>query len=281
VFRVAEISGGPFFQAARSLTTARPDFRRLLSPATDPAGALADLRPYAGLPDDDTPRVLVVGDSTARTLGYGLERWASDTGAAVVWSAGTEGCGIVADGVVRDSSGRDQPVPASCRDVAEDWRTQLAEFDPDLVVVSSLVFDLQARRLDSWPGFLAPGDRRFDDYLTDVYVDAVDVLSSRGATVLWMLNPCARPLLGAVGDPDALATERIRYVNEHILGRVRDARRDTRLFDLFTVLCPEGEFVQPVGAVDTIRPDGVHFGAEGSVWFAERYGAELLEIGLP
>ncbi len=278
--RVAEIRGGPFFRAALGLTSSRPDARRLLAPVDGAASTVDELRLYAPRQQDDVPRVLVVGDSTARTFGSGFERWAAREGAAVVWSAGIEGCGLIGEGVVHDGSGREVPMSLECQDVANEWRREVDEFDPDLVVVSSLVFDLQGRRIDGWPGFLAPGDAPFDDFLTDTYVDVVDTLSSSGAEVLWFQNPCAEPLFGTLGDPASLDTERIRYVNDVILGRVAEARPRLRVFDLFSVLCPDGKFVAGLGGVEAARPDGIHLGPEGSLWLAEHYGAAILETGL-
>ena len=50
-----------------------------------------DLALYRRRGPDDAPRLLVVGDSVSRTIGYGLERWGTETGAAVVWSAERSG----------------------------------------------------------------------------------------------------------------------------------------------------------------------------------------------
>jgi len=278
--RVAGIRGGPFFRAALGVTSSRADARRLHAPVDAAASTVDELQLYAPRQQDDVPRVLVVGDSTARTFGYGFERWAAREGAAVVWSAGIEGCGLIEEGVVRDSTSREVPVGLECQDVAAGWRRQVEEFDPDLVVVSSLVFDLQGRRVEGWPGFLAPGDAPFDDFLTDTYLDVVDTLSASGAEVLWFQNPCAEPLFGTLGDPATLDTERIRYVNDVILGRVAKARPGLHVFDLFSVLCPDGKFVSGLGGVKTVRPDGIHLGPEGSLWLAEHYGAAILETGL-
>ena len=69
-----------------------------------------------------------------------------------------------------------------------------------------------------------PGDPGFDDYLVDEYAGVYDALSSGGANVLWMTNPCAQRTVGpwpsdSRGGP--LAPERIEHSNEAILGDCR------------------------------------------------------------
>jgi peptidoglycan/LPS O-acetylase OafA/YrhL len=271
---------GPFFRAAQALTSARIDARRAHHLAVDPEVTVSELRLLRPRGGGDAPRVLVVGDSTARTLGYGLERWAADTGEATVWSAGIEGCGLVAEGEVQDQSGRPIDVPIECRSVADGWAQQIAQFDPDVVVVSSTLFDLPARRIDGWEGFLAPGDPRFDQFLIDTYVAAVDTLTAGGATVVWMESPCVSPVFEVASDPHTLDADRISHVNDVVLGAVVAARPRVRLFDLAEVLCPGGELLVSVDGVDVVRPDGIHLGEDGSLWLAETYGHEILQLGL-
>ena len=128
-----------------------------------------------------------------------------------------------------------------------------------------------------------PGDPAFDDYLTKQYMHAYDILSSRGAKVLWVKSPCARPSIGpwphdSRGGP--LSTARIRHVNDTILPRVARQRPGLRTFDLFRVLCPAGVFDDEIGGFSDFRPDGIHFSPPASVWLAEHYGAQILEAGL-
>jgi peptidoglycan/LPS O-acetylase OafA/YrhL len=273
----------PFHRALGQLAVSRPEVRTLQVPRTDAAELVADLRPYQRRSADGIPRVLVVGDSVARTVGYGLERWGAEHGAALVWSSGTEGCGIADDGAVRDLTGRERELPEPCRAVWSNWQEQVASFDPDIVVVLSTAWDLQERRLPGWPRFLGPGDTAFDDYLVEEYTAAFDALSQGGAAVVWLHVPCARDKLGLVGGAGAgraLAPERVRHANEAILLRLAAARPDLGTFDLFGVLCPGGEYADDVGGVSGIRPDGVHLSAEGSLWLAAEHGPAMLAAGL-
>ena len=51
------------------------------------------------------------------------------------------------------------------------------------------------------------------------------------------------------------------------------------LYDLASVVCPGGHPSKKVSGVGLIRPDGVHFSVDGSLWFAENYGDKVLRAG--
>jgi len=228
-----------------------------------------------------TPAIALA--SVALTLGYGLEQWGGAGGEVVVWNSATEGCGIADEGTLREMSFREEPVSDRCRSVAATRERQIEEFDPDVVVVLTSVWDLQERRLPEWDDFLRPGDPEFDEYLLREYREAADVLSSRGARIVWVQAPCAR---SPSGDPSTATssgpyeTARVRHLNEVIAPRLAEGRDDLALFDLFDIVCPEGEFVESLGGVEELRPDGVHFSRDGAMWLAETHGEALLGAGL-
>ena len=268
----------PFLLAMTDLTSSRSDTRRL-GAIDDVTKTIADLELYAPRDAGALPRVLVVGDSVSRTIGYGLERWAAAAETAVVWSAGTEGCGIAEGGVLFDAAGREVAPRAACRAVREGWTEQLRQFDPDLVIVVSNGPDYRERRLDGWPERQEPGDPQFDEFLVDEYVRAVDVLSATGARVTWVIPPCAIDAFGVFDESDggnALDDERIRYVGDEILPRVVDARPRLQTFDLYSVMCPDGAPINEADGVQNLRPDGIHFSSAGSLWLAEAVGDVLL-----
>jgi lysophospholipase L1-like esterase len=99
---------------------------------------------------------------------------------------------------------------------------------------------------------------------------------------VWVQGPCARapkPNGEPGGSEGAYSTDRIRHLNDTILPALVAERPDVELFDLFSVLCPDGEFVPEFDGIE-LRPDGVHFSAEGSAWVADRIGSELIRTGL-
>ena len=161
-----------------------------------------------------------------------------------------------------------EAVPA-CKGLVDVWRDAAAEFQPDAVIVLSHIFDLLERELDGQ--MVAPGDPGFDAHLVERYTAAYDAFSASGADVTWLTNPC-RGSASASDVPGSFDAERVRHVNEELLPEVQAARPQLQIFDLHAVLCDDG----PPGA----RPDGLHFSPEGSRWFADTYGADLLEVAL-
>ena len=121
------------------------------------------------------------------------------------------------------------------------------------------------------------GDEQFDEYLLREYTEAVDILSSGGARIVWATVPCSGA--APVGlSPGPFELERAQHANEVILPRLVEARPDdVVLFDLFSVVCPESEFVEDLDGVDDVRPDGVHFSADGSEWFATTQGSAVVQ----
>ncbi len=231
------------------------------------------------------PKVLVVGDSVSFSMGRGLERWAADTGSAVVWNTAAKGCGILDEGKVGAELGRQEDLlgPGHCELVRKGWIRHVAEFDPDLVIMLSTGWDLRDRQLSDWPEALSPGDDKFDDYLLREYREAVDIFSARGAEVLWLQGPCSdsRAIADdsgtdmAVFDPD-----RLHHLNDELIPRLMEDRDEVKTFDMFSILCPGGVFAEDLGPVQGVRPDGAHLTDESSLWFAENYGAAMIAAGL-
>ena len=269
-------SSNPFWLAMHELATTQPDVREVSSTGTPTL--LRDLRTFRRPSATDQTRVLVLGDSVSKTIGYGLEQWGADTGQLLVWSAGTEGCGLVADGWISDRSGREVRPDDACLDTVKQWRNQVAAFRPDVVVVSSTLSDVQRRRLDEWPSMLTPGDRVFDDYLVDAYARAFDAMSSSGATVVWLQPLCYLDPGGIFREPDgrdAADPERLIYVRDVINTRFAALRPNVRFVDLSDTLCPGGRFASEVDGID-VRPDGAHFSVEGARWLAETFGHDIV-----
>jgi hypothetical protein len=280
--RTLGVLENPFYGAMDELTGSST-LLRSEGTGKDPSQLVDQLRAVRRRSSGELTRVLVVGDSVSRTLGYGLEHWAESTDSAVVWSVGTGACGIADQGNVVSADGRVVPELRRCHEVQQGWVSQVQQFKPDLVIVLSSIWDNQQRQLSTWPRMLVPGDPAFDDYLVQAYTAAYDIFAAHGAKVLWMKSPCAHPGLGpwphdSRGNPEG--TNRIRHVNDVVLPRVARARPALRFFDLFSVVCPDGRFEKDVGGVRDFRPDGMHFSPDASIWIADHYGKKMLETGL-
>lgn len=215
------------------------------------------------------PRVMVVGDSQGRSLGYGLERWADANDAAWVWNVGSLGCGIADEGFTF-GSGSETAVRDECVGLVDEWRSQVLEFEPDIVVVFSSLWDLSDRRLDDWDARLGIGDPDFDAYLAAEYEDALAAFAATGAEVVWLQPPCVE------FDNPSLTPDRLDRLNRELLPALADGDDAVRLFDMDEVLCPDGRPITANDVADPIRGDGIHFSVDGALWFADVYGATLL-----
>jgi peptidoglycan/LPS O-acetylase OafA/YrhL len=243
---------------------------------------LVKSRPMPAVPEDDSgpPRIVVVGDSVAWTVGNGLEQWGDRTQKASVWNLAIFACGIARRGEV-DLAFGPSVLSADCATWEDWWPVQIDGFRPDLAVVLSGGWDLIARRLPEWSESREPGDPVFDDWLVSEYVDAVDTLSSRGATVVWLTMPCVGHLEGGgmLTGTGAFAAERIRYLNSVILPRVAAERPGKlRLVDLHGHVCDGDAPIADVNPRWPVREDGLHFSRPGGIWLAAWLLPQLLAL---
>jgi peptidoglycan/LPS O-acetylase OafA/YrhL len=283
----------PLPQAMTKLESERDDLRhmpgtRLPDPATvtaeeylDQAAAavLADASLYQRADRDRLPRILVVGDSQARSLGFGLERWTAANDRAVVWNVATEGCGLLLDGTV-DGFGGSGPIDDQCRESRASWKSRVEAFDPDVTIVLTSVWDLGERTLAGWDEPATIGDPRFDAYAGGEFDQIVDELTQGGGTVIWLTAPCLSFEFGSTDEvPAEFGPERLEPFNERLVLPLEARHPDkVRVFDLDEALCPDGRYVDEVPGVDDLRVDGIHFSVEGAAWFAETYGDRLLGL---
>lgn len=219
-------------------------------------------------------RVMVVGDSVGFVLAEALVRWGETSGRAVVWNTSIPGCGIVRGGVVLGQSGRaETPVPG-CEAWDGRWRRQLAEFDPDVVLVHSASWDLVPRMRAGETAMRVPGDPLFDAHVVGEYTAAVDALSSTGAEVVWLTPPCVESPNGA--KEGVFEPGRMERLADHILPSLRAQRPGLAAVDLAARVCPRGEFTSTLGGIVDARPDGIHFVPAAADWLAAWIGPQLV-----
>jgi hypothetical protein len=232
-----------------------------LTTTSGPPPAAAGVAAVPTLPVPRPPvRVLVVGDSVAATMGRGLERWGAATGRAAVWNRGVEWCGVVRGRLPGIVSAADR---AACDRWPERWAAHVAEFQPDVVVVLSTIWDAIGRARPEWGGTRSPGDPEYEAARRADYDLAVDVLSAGGADVVLLTAPCLRGMTGQ-------QVEEVAALNA-VLRATR-----ARVVDLDAIVCPGGAFAETLGGVAGARPDGVHFSDPGADWLASRLGPVLV-----
>jgi peptidoglycan/LPS O-acetylase OafA/YrhL len=229
---------------------------------------LAALGATAGAPVPlGAPRIAVFGDSTALSTGLGLGEVLSASGRAEAVGGKTElGCGIGRGGQRRTANGI-ETVPDRCNAWERDWLAAITRLDPTVAVVQVGPWDVLDRRLDGDGQWRRIGDPVYDTYLLDEMTRAVDVLSSRGAVVVWLTSPAVGEGAVASGQPQwqqAAEPERMARFNELVRQLPSLRPGHVQVIDLAGWLAESGEDAR-------LRPDGVHLGEVESREVARRF----------
>jgi peptidoglycan/LPS O-acetylase OafA/YrhL len=201
-------------------------------------------------------RIMVVGDSVGRSLGRGFELWAYETGAALVHNDGKPWCSLGRHLPIRMVLGATTVQSDGCGGWDKRWPETISSFDPDVVVVLYTFWETLSREL---PGgrWGRPGDPDFDRWHLSEYEAAADVLSARGAKVLWLDIACVRTAI-TPNDP----FWKIDYGTIPALAAARPA---VQMVDMNHLLCPNGPPNPDFGGVTDARPDGAHYSDAGAL----------------
>jgi hypothetical protein len=222
------------------------------------------------------PVLATFGDSTALQTSWGLANYmrSSDQG---VYKDGFAalGCSVIRTEQRRTPGIGVEESNDTCNDWERIWKEKIDANDPDIAMVQVGAWEVVDRKLPGDNAWRGPGDPMFDDYLFSEMTDAVDVLSSEGAIVVWLTAP--PPGTKANQSQADLVSRFDRY--EELVNRLPEARPGkvvvVDLADWIRDLPPDEDA--------RIRHDGVHFstpeiGADTSTEVAERFlGPAVLE----
>jgi len=201
-------------------------------------------------------RIMVVGDSVGLSFGRGLELWAAETGAAIVQNDAIRSCSLGRHLRVRLPFGQEVPVPQACSEWDTKWPETIASFDPDVVVVLYTVWEIEWRQLPSGR-WAIPGDPEFDRWQVSEYQTATDILTARGAQVLWLNTAC---------DGKAIKRNDPYWIHDvKTLPKFAASRSAVHLVDMNHLMCPNGPPNPDFGTVHDVRPDGSHFSDAGGL----------------
>jgi peptidoglycan/LPS O-acetylase OafA/YrhL len=245
--------------------------------AAAPAAAALPPQP----PFHDPVRALVLGDSTALTLGIAIAPWTHlyDLNER---DDGTLGCGVtVSDAQVE--LGRKIPTNWPCRTYPgahettfESWHHEVASFDPDVVAILAGRWEVHnVWRNGQLLNILQPG---FQADVADGLTRAVRIASSRGARVVLLTQPCANSGERANGQPWPEDSPR-RIAIYNAIVRAVAKRTGATVLDLFSMVCPGGGYTQTIGGVTVRAPDGVHFPASAGPYLSRRVLGVLVAEG--
>ena len=84
------------------------------------------------------PKLMVVGDSVAGTLGLGFQNLSASTG-LTVWNRGRLGCGMFYDGSIYEGG---ELTPVGAGDWRVEWPAELQLFKPDVVMLLVGAWDI-------------------------------------------------------------------------------------------------------------------------------------------
>ncbi|GJM37211.1 MAG: membrane protein [Acidimicrobiales bacterium] len=250
------------------------------SPAESDVGAEVEDVPPA---DVGPVRILTVGDSVVDQIGVALVDWTLENPDAgvVAFNEAHIGCGTIREGLKRVPEGLEGPVGDTCSDWADpvdpevvteynivSWPTILAEFQPHIVITHVSPWDVTDRLVpglndDEWTHI---GEPVFDEYARSEFTEAIDLLTSTGASLYILEGAPLNRELTDQNDP-----VRIDALNA-LVGELADAAGD----DVTMLDYPA--FVGPVGSDQELsrRDDGVHLSDSGIdeilVWLFDRIG---------
>jgi hypothetical protein len=271
-----------------AISFAAPDAPNLPSkdalPPAATSPALVGARPIGAPPPrpappplapGQAPRVLIAGDSSAFELGVGLARWGGDSGVLTVWDRGQFGCGVMGGGVLKFTY---ETRLQNCASWQDFYGANLVDIRPHIVLVMVDIWDTADRQLPGESKWRHIGEPRFDSILRAGITADIDLLSSQGATVAWVLSPYIRP--GLDRGPELWPEgqhKRMDRLNA-IIREVVATRWDRSLvIDLQSHMR-----ARPQGELDwSERPDGNHFSDDASYAMAESWLGPTIEAVAP
>jgi peptidoglycan/LPS O-acetylase OafA/YrhL len=213
-------------------------------------------------------RVMLVGDSVALSLGFGLEYAASQWHLTIADLA-ILGCGVAEGGPLwANRQGQEQrfAVAVPCHPTPVDgyvpwttaWQSWLREVHPNVVVLLAGRWEVTDREYQGRrTNILHPN---FAAYIKHMLEQAVTIGTSTGARMVLMTAPCLSE--GEQPNGAAFPEDDIRRVDAYntLVKEVgAENPRTVAVQDLFKTVCPGGKFTPTLNGAPLRDPDGVHF----------------------
>ncbi|MDE3205928.1 MAG: acyltransferase [Acidobacteriota bacterium] len=259
----------------------------LLAVTSTPAASAAAIAPppgpgyvaAGGATRADPQRVMVIGDSLALTLGAGL---LVDSGAwgVTIANDGALGCDLDPQSTV-DMKGVVSRAAQGC----PNWRTVFARLvertNPDLVVVLLGRWET----IDRFYGgrWTSVGSPAFDQHLREELSQLIDVVSARGAEVVFLTLPyVADTTTLPDGSPwDINLPSRTDAFNADVRSAVAAHRGVASVIDLNRMVDPSGHYQTFIGPVRIRSYDKEHFALSGGMYLRPTLLPVLARLGAP
>lgn len=214
-----------------------------------------------GQPAQLPSRVLLLGDSVAKTMGDGFDR-ASHAAGVELFNRAQLACGL-AQKATMIHGGVSMPTEPTCDFWPVKWRAYVKQTNPVVAVVLFDVFVLQDLELNGKS--LPFGSKASDRYLIAQLEKGVEILRSAVPKVVLLTSPYnQRPV--TAGQPSRWSEDDPKRVDHWnaLLRKFAKTRADIVLIDLNRFLAPDGKYTNTHDGVE-LRYDGVHFNPDAGV----------------
>jgi peptidoglycan/LPS O-acetylase OafA/YrhL len=236
-------------------------------------------------------RVLLLGDSTALTLGLGLSDSVDQNKYGYVLAdKGILGCGVVdgpevyMQGVQENTA---QPCngsrytpgePAANAPWPYQWLSSMQEVKPNVVVLLAGRWEVVDRLYQGqWTNILQP---EFAAYVKQQLAMASNVVTETGARMVFLTAPCTDEGEQPDGTPWPQDNpERLDVYNALVRQVAAEHPRTDSVVDLNAAACPHGQFASSINGVNIRWSDGVHFSISGGQYLAPKIMPPIVAAG--
>jgi len=223
-------------------------------------------------------RAMLVGDSIGVTLAQGLQVGSLGWGVALDNQAAL-GCDLDPTTTV-SINGAPGPGGQGCADWASHWAQLVRTRDPDVVAVELGRFEAANRLYEG--RWVSVGDAALDAHLQAELVEAIDILSSRGAKVVLMTLPYVDQTTEQPdGSPWPINDPARTLAWNQLLARAAALRPGTAsVLDVNTMLDPGGRYTDYVDGVHVRSADREHISRAGGMLVRHLVLPVLAQVGL-
>ena len=236
-------------------------------------------RPPPELASGRHVRILLLGDSLAETLGYGLGVQAASWGATFV-NQGIVGCDLDPSSIV-NIEGSITQAAQGCVGWEQTWKQKIDRQDPDVVALLLGRWEVSDRIIDGhWTRI---GQPAWDRVYAAELGTAISILSSRGAHVVIFTLPYITQTTEAPDGTPWDINQPIRTNEYNALVRKTVARypKVASVIDLNRLLDPSGVYTSTIDGVPVRDDDQEHVSLYGGMFLRPRILPELVQLGLP
>ena len=226
-------------------------------------------------------RVLLVGDSTALTLGVGLSEYERSYGVES-FDGGILGCGVT-DGAEFQLQGVDAPMATQCGDgPARElwpriWLTDIAKDKPNVVMILAGRWEVANRTYEGdWTNITNPA---YAAYVRRQLEYAVQLAGSGGAHVVLLSAPCYDSGEQPNGEPWPEDSRSRLSIYNDLLRQVAATSLNTSFLDFNAMACPGGSYTEYLDGMQVRQSDGVHFTFDGGDAFASKIWPIVVALG--